>query len=451
MDLLGDIVEKEVTEPVKLEAAPSTGFPALYEPEKVSSWKVRLQQKRKQRARSSESNPQRDSITQATSSSQDVPHQPSQPLSEAQRIHEENLDRIKNMSPEQVEQERRELLESLDPSVLRGLLKRIDKREQATSLEESLKPSKAPLFAEVEGAPGTWVGGSREFPNMPHLDDEAVNKALGISDAPKKHVTFEEPHIEQVFKEELYEGRPAVTDEDDIAPQEYQFIQRMDHMTNQEILQDVHFIQQEQDVEEELGALDINDPNFNDKLHQKYFPQLAKEEDKLAWMKNVPDKKWSGEIQDVGECRFDFKGNLVPPTRSISTTRDGLHHHSENPELAGYTIAELQLLSRSKFPAQRCIAIQTLGRILYKLGKQSYYEIVPEVYAETYKEEGGTTEIVNKIYAMFWDLCTTLRITDSLLEAADESKTKNISVRNYAIDALWLWRQGGGDFRQSTG
>lgn len=50
----------------------------------------------------------------------------------------------------------------------------------------------------------------------------------------------------------------------------------------------------------------------------------------------------------------------------------GLHHHADAPEAAGYTIPELARLARSSFPAQRCIAFQTLGRILYRLGAGHY-------------------------------------------------------------------------------
>lgn len=339
MDLLGDIVEKDVSQGPALESAPATGFPALYEPEKVSSWKVRLQQKRRNRAASARTVKPVEKKNESSKGAE----------SEAERIHNENVARMQQMSPQQLENERRELLESLDPKVLHALLKRAAKNDTPKSLEDSSKPTAAPLFAEIDGAPGTWIGGSHDIPDLPRLDDAAVDRALGIPETPSKHVNFKCPEsvadVESASEEETQYTK-ELPDDDDVAPQEYQFAQQMDHMKNEDLLQDVHFMRLNQ-TQQEFETLDINDPAFDDKLHSKYFPDLPKESDKMAWMKPVLTTKPTGVIDDVSQCRFDFKGNLVPPDRPIETTKDGLHHHSEDPGLAGYTILELQHLSRS--------------------------------------------------------------------------------------------------------
>ncbi|CEP64278.1 Rba50p LALA0_S11e00496g [Lachancea lanzarotensis] len=440
MDLLGDIVEKDVVQPDAINAAPPTGFPALYEPKKISSWKTRLQQKRQ------------NSRPRDTSKAAKTPAASQNNAgTEAEQIHRENMARMSQMSAQQLEQEKRDIMESLDPKVIQGLMKRLSKREVKDSGEDALKASSAPLFAEVEGAPGTWIGGTHETPDLPRLDDDAVDLALGIKTKEPKHVKFE-PGVEdeEPLEEMPFDYPRPPLDDDDVAPQEYQFVQQMDHMKNEELLSDVHFMKPTGTQVPEFESLDINDPDFDSKLHEKYFPDLPKEADKLAWMKPVAQNAHSDIIHDVSQCRFDFNANLVPPDRSIKTTKNGLHHHADNPELAGYTIGELQHLSRSTFPAQRCIAIQTLGRIVYKLGKQSYAQLVPEVDAETYTEIGGTDAVLNHIYGMFWDLCKTHSVIESLTQAADENETHNLSVRNYALDALWLWKEGGGDFRLKT-
>ncbi|SCV02862.1 LANO_0G00694g1_1 [Lachancea nothofagi CBS 11611] len=441
MDLLGDIVEKNVAAPCGVSSAPTSGFPELYEPEKVSSWKTRLHKKR-----------QSSKFKAATTNADTLKPKLDikEPETEADRINHENLARMQQMSAQQLEQEKRDILESLDPKVVQGLMKRLSKREPrdgSGNLEDSFRS--APLFAEVEGAPGTWIGGSHEFPDLPRLDDDAVNKALGIKEITAKHVKFEGVDHESSDDNPSDYSKP-LPDDDDIAPQEYQFVQQMDHMKNEDLLNDVHFMKPVKDQKPEFEPLDINDPAFDSKLHEKYFPDLPKETDKLAWMKPATKSVSNEIVQDVAQCRFDFKGNLVPPNREFKTTKDGLHHHAEDPELAGYTIGELQHLSRSTFPPQRCIAIQTLGRILYKLGKQSYAQLIPEVDAETYEEMGGTSAILNHIYGMFWDLCKSHLVIESLTEAADGAKTQNLSVQNYAIDALWLWKEGGGDFRKEV-
>lgn len=410
MDLLGDIVEKDTATPFdddNVSRSNVNGFPELYKPTKISSWRQRLQQKEKANK------------PVKTSS-----------MSEAQSIHVENLKTLKNMSPEDISKERQELFESLDPKLIHTLLKNMNKR--------SADDKNGPIFAEIEGAPGTWVGGTNEIRDLPSLNDEQVDKALGIFN--------ESPSQPQPQPQEVQD---VPDDEDDVAPLDFQMAQSLDHMSNEELLKDVHFVKHDNDLID--TDLKLDDPDFDDKLHAKYFPDLPKDIEKLKWMQPISDDNDAKFIRDVSQCRFDFNGNLVPPTRDISsTTHTGLHHHSDDPQLAGYTIPELQRLSRSTFPAQRSVAIQTLGRILYKLGKQSYYQLVPEVDLETYKEDGSAKGVMNKIYSMFWDLCKDCRIIECLQDAADECKTRHLSVRNYALDALWLWKRGGGDFREKV-
>lgn len=402
MDLLGDIVERDTDlsddELSKSPVSNKNGFPELYKPKKISSWKQRLREKKPE---------------------------PAARKSEAQTIHDENLHSMEKMSNEEILREKQELMETLDPKLLHQLIRNINKRSKG-----------GPLFAEIEGASGTWVGGTSEMKDLPSLSDDQVDRALGI---------------EPMEAAEQVESEPSerdIEDEDDVAPLDFQIAQTVDHMTNEELLKDVHFVTHDHCHDEQ--KLDINDPDFDQKLHDKFFPDLPKDVEKLQWMKASPDEEKPTVIEDVFHCRFDFNGNLVPPTREItSTTHSALHHHSDDAHLAGYTIPELQRLSRSTYPAQRAIAVQTLGRILYKLGKQSYYQLVPEVDLETYQEDGSTIKVVEKIYGMFWDLVRDCRIPECLQDAADEKKTSHLSTRNYALDALWLWKKGGGDFRKS--
>lgn len=448
MALLGDIVEKNLDYLPQSEVAahPSNatanGFPELYKPEKISSWKQRLRAKA---ARSKQGARPEPTLRKAEPSKNSK--------SEAESIHAENMNTIGNMSEEQVFQERRELLESLNPKLIQNLLKNINQRSGKNG-------EPAPFFAEIEGAPGTWVGGTNDLAELPKLNDKQVDDALGIknlsisddmNDDAKSTYGDEDSGEDEI--EELLE----FDDVDDIAPLDFQMAQTIDHMTNEELMSDVHFIKYtdpkgkaNQEIDDKLN---LNDPNFDANLHEMFFPDLPKEIGKLEWMKPVEEGAESKPelLQEVSQLRFDFKGNLVPPTREIkSTTHSALHHHSQDPQLAGYTIPELARLSRSTFPQQRSISIQVLGRILYKIGKQTYYQLVPEISSETYQEYGSTQKIMDKIYSMLWDLCKECNIIESLEDAADERKTSHLTVRNYAIDALWLWKNGGGDFRKDT-
>ncbi|SMN21390.1 similar to Saccharomyces cerevisiae YDR527W RBA50 Protein involved in transcription [Maudiozyma saulgeensis] len=428
MDLLGDIVEKDpyndsdrLEKPIIQQT--KNGFPELYKPKKISSWKQRLQQKKQQQPATKK-------------------------LSEAESIHMDNIKKLNDMTEDEILKEKKDLLNSLDPKLIQNLLKNINKRQD----------NETPLFAEIEGASGTWVGGFNEnLKNLPSLSNKQVNDSLDIV-TPSTNIKSPviQTHKEDVEDEEISDIEYPPLDEDDVAPLDYQMAQAIDHTANEDLLKDVHFVSphnhDDDDNDNDETPLDINDPNFDEKLHSRYFPHLPKDIDKLKWMKSSPEDddiaKDNAVIESVADCRFDFNGNLVPPTRDItSTTTSALHHHSQDPQLAGYTILELDHLSRSTYPSQRCIAIQTLGRILYKLGKQSYYQLVPEIDAETYQEDGNIENVMNKIYAMFWEMLKELQTIQWLEFSSIEKNTPNLSVRNYAIDALWLWKQGGGDFR----
>ncbi|ODV63277.1 Rba50p ASCRUDRAFT_19520, partial [Ascoidea rubescens DSM 1968] len=193
--------------------------------------------------------------------------------------------------------------------------------------------------------------------------------------------------------------------------------------------------------------LDLNDPDFLPKLHDKYFPDLPKEIDKLKWMEPIPvsdDQKNKSFVYDnVDQLRFDFKGNLINPnnlTPLQQNFQNGLYNHADSPNIPGYSLSELSRLSRSNFQPQRCIAIQTLGRILYKLSSKKYDNIL-QIEDHISSDESELDEFYNQA----WKTVHKLRIIDSLSEASDENLTRNLSVRNYALDALWLWKQGESD------
>ncbi|EDO18953.1 hypothetical protein Kpol_2002p23 [Vanderwaltozyma polyspora DSM 70294] len=451
MDLLGDIVEKDVEETPTAEISENTrelsknGFPELYKPEKISSWKQRLRAKAAMK-RSGEDN-SNERVRAKPAERAVVAEDNEEKRTEAQSIHMENLNTINNMSDEQIMQEKRELFESMNPKLIQKLLANINKRSGKDG-------ESAPLFAEIEGAPGTWVGGTNDPNDLRPMSDDMVDKALGVEKLSIKEE--EKPNVDIVEKEVEIKESLEFDDIDDVAPLDYQMAQSIDHMANENLFKDVHFIKYvnpNEENEKEVEKLDLNDPNFDVKLHEKFFPDLPKDVDKLEWMKPISDDEEQTKtmIDDVSQLRFDFKGDLVPPSREItSTTHSGLHHHSDDPQLAGYTIPELARLTRSTFPQQRSISIKILGRILYKTGKQTYYQLVPEIDSETYSEHGSIKEVMNKIYSMIWDLIKDCEIIESLQDAANPKRTSHLTVRNYAIESLWLWKQGGGDFRKEN-
>lgn len=131
----------------------------------------------------------------------------------------------------------------------------------------------------------------------------------------------------------------------------------------------------------------------------------------------------------------------------------GLHHHGKDPEAAGYTIPELGILGRSSFPAQRCIAWQVLGRILYRLGKGEF------------GVRGGT------LVEGLWFVVEKEKLVAAMLAEAEGSGTgagpggggkrgekdtqggvpggfgRHASATAWAVEGVWLWQMGGGGDR----
>lgn len=206
----------------------------------------------------------------------------------------------------------------------------------------------------------------------------------------------------------------------------------------------MHFPKPTQPYEE----LDINDPKFNDKLYEKYFPDLPKNPKQLEWMKSDSRSTPSDISYDsVESVRFDFKGDIITSENIDKYTNEnqGLYNHSQNPELPGYTLSELAHYLRSTFPGQVCIACRTLGRILYKLGTLQYqvHEMDDENDMEGKMNESG---VEGMFEIELWKLMIKLKVVE-LLQMYASDKEKNLSVKNYAIDALWLWKQGNGDVK----
>ncbi|KAK9485027.1 RPAP1-like protein [Lipomyces starkeyi] len=314
-------------------------------------------------------------------------------ISEAVKISEENRDRIAAMTPEQIEAERAALEASLPP----GLISRILKRD----------PSAADVILWNRSTGIFDLGAADEVSTQSStLDIRETGKDLAPSERTEP-IADDAPHQDDIA--------PTSTPNDpSTAPVDPKSQAPFTHFPSPVSIE-----------------LDPNDPDFLELLHKKYFPELPADPSRLAWMKPVTDKEdysspYNPQQQSVSpaDIRFDFHGDIIPPSKSVSLpTILGLHHHSDSPGYAGYTIPELSHLCRSAVPAQRAIAVQVVGRILYKLGTNYYGEYVGDA---------------------LWDIVEHTRVIESLYEAADEKKTHHLGLQTCAVEALWLWKKGGG-------
>jgi RNA polymerase II-associated protein 1 len=325
---------------------------------------------------------------------------PSFDENERRQIDKENMQRLESMPAEKIEEEKRELLAALSPTLVERLLRKanLDEGRGDTGIE----PPTMMVDGEIK-TKGTEQGGSGV--QTPRLTGKPVSAS--------KLMAFED------------DAEPA-------EPIDLQPASNISAMTAVNIPQPmIHF-----PAAPVAPDLDPSDPSFLEKLHTKYFPSLPADPSKLAWMAPIPthgsiaDQESpyypSREALPASALRFNFRGGILPPriSRAMPSTK-GLHHHGEAPEAAGYTVPELARLSRSAFPAQRCIAFQTLGRLLYRLGRGEWGDEDSEIIMGLWRcvEEG--------------------KIIQTLEEAAS-AEGGHQGSKMYAVEALWLWQKGGG-------
>ncbi|RBR04677.1 uncharacterized protein FIESC28_11505 [Fusarium coffeatum] len=409
--LINDIVEHDTSKkkPVTFDDGPisSTGFPQHKRRWKTSAFK--------QRRAGEATGAQQQSKSEATKP-QDTSSKADLETVEKQRIDRENQQKLASMSPDEIAQAQQDIMNGLNPALIQRLLSR-------ANIDEQTGPSPFdPPQPEIEETP--------EPP--PTIKVEDADKVEASKNIPAAAARPPKPSVESVPETDSSKPKATSTkkiaddyDEDKAPPQ---IPPDLFPITDQP--KSVHF-----PVPPALPDLDPSDPNFLATLHEKYFPNLPADPSKLAWMAPIPTEDSPADKDSsyyphpeipVNALRFDFQGRFLSPrvSRSIPSSK-GLHHHGDAPEAAGYTVAELAHLARSAVPAQRCMAFQTLGRILYRLGLG----------------EWGKSED-HPIAMGVWGAVKKGRVLDTLTEAA-MTEGGHRGSRAYATEALWLFEKGG--------
>ncbi|KAL4816170.1 RPAP1-like protein [Aspergillus spinulosporus] len=215
-------------------------------------------------------------------------------------------------------------------------------------------------------------------------------------------------------------------------------------------------------------TLDPSSPTFLSDLQAHYFPNLSHDSSSLAWLQPPPSEPdepgappssayhpgSSAEAVHPASLRFSLVGTILSPSTSLSLpTTLGLHHHGKDPHAAGYTIPELAILSRSSFPAQRCIAWQVLGRILYRLGKGQFGErgsTLVEGLWSVIEREGVVAGMLQEADSSYSSSTRTAKGSGAEGENSQESSGasrsglgRHASASAWAVEAVWLWQMGG--------
>lgn len=410
--LIGDIVERDSGDkkPVEFSDQPisSTGFPQHKRRWRSSAFKQQRAAEAAGQTPSARSRPEANQAQDSTANTgfEDV---------EKKRIDHENRQKLASMSPAEIAQAQNDIMNGLNPALIQRLLQR-------ATIDEPTGPSPFdPPPSETPQAP--------EPP--PEIKIEDTSKTMASSateDTTQDAKSTKEPGSENKASPSPAVSTKKIADDydEDQAPAQIP----PDIFPITDLPKSVHF-----PAPPSLPDVDPSDPDFLATLHEKYFPNLPADPSKLAWMAPIPTQDSPADKDSsyyphpeiaVSAFRFDFRGRFLSPrvSRSIPSSK-GLHHHGEAPEAAGYTIAELARLARSAVPAQRCMAFQTLGRILYRLGNG----------------EWGKTED-DPVAMGVWNSVKQGRVLQSLMEAA-MGEGGHRGSRAYATEALWLFEKGG--------
>ena len=361
---------------------------------------------------------------------------------EKERIDQDNRQKLADMSVDEIEEERRELLSSLSPDLVRKLLQ----RSKIQSAQNAL------LRSNVES-------GSEEvdLSNVPGLDEPSLPTVM-VKDSEGPDTTSDSRDLQQRPNPKS-DAKPSKTvrfAEEPEPPTEDEhplYTHTDDNYTSTTSLphDSIHFPRAPHPP-----SLDPSSTTFLSDLHQKYFPSLPSDPSNLEWMQTSSPTCGdhgpydpSASAFSAKDIRFDFKGHLIPPREAASIpVTEGLHHHGEAPDSAGYTIAELAHLARSSYPAQRSIAFQTLGRVLYRLSKGEF-GAAPGAEAEVAGVEilQGGQDAFGRLAGGLWHEVERLQVIPILISESEGTGVdggRHVSAKAYATEAVWLWRKGGG-------
>lgn len=388
--MVGDVLERAPVAPkapsVPTTKSSTTGFPAHR--------KRNPQSRFKQRRAGDDGNSSTGSSSQLSRGGEVEESGMSFEAADRVRIDEENKQKIASMSPAEIEREQQELFSSLDPALIQKLLQRANISEIDSSKDQSSQPAQDEISERTEQ---------------------------------QRKVKFAEPDSDSAIAPDLAVGKRDADDGEshttgDAAPQP----------------PSIHFPKPPPTAEP-----DPSDPDFLEHLHDKYFPDLAHDPGKLAWMQPANEDDTMSPYHPsqislpASALRFNFRGELLPPklARQIPVS-EGLHHHGDAPEAAGYTIPELAHLSRSSYAPQRCMAYRTLGRLLYRLGTGGF------------GYEDDENEEIASLSRGMWECVEETKVLETMTAEA-KKESGHMSARAYAQEAVWNWQRGGGRKRQA--
>lgn len=194
--------------------------------------------------------------------------------------------------------------------------------------------------------------------------------------------------IGEMSEQELEEARQEILNT--LSPESIAFLKKGGLANKKKVVEkdveEKHVVEEEKKSNRRKVSFAEGVEDKDDLLQMKkqYFRDVPVENDKLAWMDNrflTPEirkqealrlkelehennEAEASEAEKVyRKVRFDLQGRIIDTNKDIPR-HQGLHHHGDEPEKAGYTLAELFYLARSQVPSQRSMVLTTLSRII---------------------------------------------------------------------------------------
>ncbi|KAH6912601.1 cytoplasmic protein [Coprinopsis sp. MPI-PUGE-AT-0042] len=303
------------------------------------------------------------------------------------QISRENEAVIAGMSQEQIDEERRQIIERFG-SGIEGILEKARRNRMKRASESQLAGPQNPNL-QFEGAP-------LELPEVPiSVEERKVTRAQSppppaLSNAStrpssrneNRRLRFAELNPKDVF---VYESSPPSPRRPVLAlpppsehpdPDVVSLGQWQGHLPAT-----VKASAAPQPPDYEMAS-EVPEEGTPEHIRRRYFPDIPAGDPSLDWMKGSTES-----VQD-SSVRFDLRGAPIPQHLSSTLpTHLGLHHHAEGSH-AGYTLEDIFLLTRSTVPGQRAAMLGVLSGICDRLSELAYGQDVVGMEEFKGKEEG---------------------------------------------------------------
>ena len=421
LGLIGEIKERSPSTAVPPAPKPPSGvgFPQHRRRVKQSAFKQR---------RKNQNGPPSSSSAPSANPASSIPQSSPTIADDKKVIDEENRRQLASMSQSQIQQEREELMSSMGSSLLERFLRRANIDDD--SAKE--KPQQSTSALEEDPAQKPKKSVSFDLPKPPSAPAAVISP----------------PSQSPQINEDLPPAQPP----DDLHPAS-------------EIPAPDSFHFPAPPRQNPVPTLNPSSPSFLSDLQAHYFPDIQHDPSALSWLQPPSSDPEDPESTSAyhpasdaasvspSQIRFSLIGTMLSPSTSLSLpTTLGLHHHGKDPQAAGYTIPELAILGRSSFPAQRCIAWQVLGRILFRLGKGEFGErgspLVDGLWFVIEKEN----TLAEMLAEADWAQSGTSREKNggsdtNVTKGAPGGFGRHASATAWAVEGVWLWQTGGGGDR----